>query len=301
MYTKRVLILMNILLTGATGFLGSHVLARLVSGGSKVIILVRKSSDTVRIQDFMDRVTTIVIDEKTIPGLFETYSIDTIIHCATDYGRKQVDPAELLEANLIFPLRLLQAGSRAGVKNFINTDTILDKGVSYYSLSKNQFREWLELYASEMVCVNVALEHFYGPTDDPTKFVSFLINNLVDNVERIDLTAGEQKRNFIYVDDVVEAFLAIICSLSSLSTGYFHFEIGTEQNISIRSFAELVKKLVVATHTDLRFGALPYRQNEIMEALVDTAAIRKLGWKPQTSLEEGLLRTIQAARGGRGQ
>jgi predicted glycosyltransferase involved in capsule biosynthesis len=70
------------------------------------------------------------------------------------------------------PLQLLELGKKTRVNCFINTDTILDKRVSYYSLSKNQFREWLELYAKEMICLNVALEHFYGPYDDNTKFVS---------------------------------------------------------------------------------------------------------------------------------
>lgn len=292
---------MYILLTGGTGFLGSHVLSRLVSYGYKVLVLIRRTSDTRRISFLLPQIETIIIDDVSVPEIFSRYSVNTIIHCATNYGRKHIDPAKLLEANLIFPLQLLQYGSKAGVKSFINTDTILDKGVSHYSLSKNQFREWLILFAHDMVCINVALEHFYGPTDDPTKFVSFLVNNLVDGVEKIDLTKGEQKRNFIYIDDVVEAFINIVSTLNSLSSGYFHYEIGTDQNISIREFAELVKKLVGTTQTDLRFGALPYREHEVMEAQVDTAAIRRLGWKPQTSLEDGLLKTIQAARGNRGQ
>jgi Nucleoside-diphosphate-sugar epimerases len=290
---------MNILLTGATGFLGSHVLFRLVSCGYKVHILVRKSSDTQKISFLLSRVETVIIDEVSVQDVFARYSIDVIIHCATSYGRQRIDPADLLEANLIFPLRLLQYGSKAGVKCFINTDTILDKGVSHYSLSKNQFREWLTLYADKMVCINVALEHFYGPNDDPTKFVSFLVNNLVENMDQINLTRGEQKRNFIYIDDVVEAFILIIGAIDFLAKGYFHYEIGTDQNISIREFAELVKKLAGAIGTDLNFGAIPYREHEVMEAQVDTVAIRKLGWKPQTSLEEGLLKTIHAARGDR--
>jgi len=287
---------MNILLTGATGFLGSHVLSMLVKCGYEVYVLARRSSNTRRIEHILSQVEMIIIEDILIPDIFSLYSIDMIIHCATSYGRQRVDPAELLEANLIFPLRLLQAGSNAGVKSFINTDTILDKGVSHYSLSKNQFREWLSLYAHEMICLNVALEHFYGPTDDPTKFVSFLVNNLVKNIDHIDLTKGEQKRDFIFIDDVVEAFNYIISSCWSLPNGYFHYEIGTEQNISIKEFAELVKKLTGGSRTDLRFGAVPYREHEVMEAHVDTAAIRKLGWAPKTLLEEGLLKTINAAK-----
>jgi nucleoside-diphosphate-sugar epimerase len=215
-----------------------------------------------------------------------------IIHCATNYGRGDVDPAELLDANLIMPLQLLEAGCKAGVRCFVNTDTILDKGVSQYALSKGQFREWLENYGQRLVCVNVALEHFYGPLDNPTKFVSYVVKLLLDGVDRIDLTLGEQKRDFIYIDDIVSAFLVILAHCRSLEGGYHEFEIGTGQPVTIRSFVELSKELSGNTRTLLNFGAVPYRENEAMEVAVNTAGIRGLGWVPGTSLPEGLARMI---------
>lgn len=288
---------MRILLTGATGFLGSHILCRLVEKGAAVTVLTRRSSDLRRIKHLSGRFEAIVIEDVVLKEIFNEHKFDLIIHCATDYGRKQCDPADILETNLIFPLRLLHLGVRAGIKGFINTDTILEKGVSHYSLSKNQFREWLSVYSHEIYCVNVALEHFYGPADDPTKFVSFLINNLVNKVDKIDLTMGEQKRNFIYIDDVVEAFMKIVESVSGLTRGYSHFEIASGDCISIREFACLAKKLFGSEVTKLNFGAIPYRENEVMEVSVDTRAIKNLGWRAVTSLEEGLLKTIDSAKG----
>ena len=287
---------MNILLTGATGFLGSNLLARLVEDGHKVTILVRHSSSFKKIITLLNRVTVHTIGDCSLYDLFHANKIETIIHCATNYGRGKVDPSELLGANLIMPLQLLQTGCDAGVRCFINTDTILDKNVSDYALSKSQFREWLGRYSQRMACVNVSLEHFYGPHDDATKFVSYIVKQLLDGVESIDLTLGEQKRDFIYIDDIVSAFLLILNSYASLESGYLDYEVGTGETITIRAFVELVKQIAGNTRTQLNFGAIPYRANEAMETVVNTSAIHALGWNPCISLIDGLSKMIVQER-----
>jgi len=126
------------------------------------------------------------------------------------------------------------------------------------------------------------LEHFYGSNDDPTKFVSFIVKQLLDDVDNINLTLGEQKRDFIYIDDIVSAFILILDNCASLESGYLDYEIGTGVTITIRDFVELTKQIVGNTHTQLNFGAIPYRKNEAMETVVNTATIRALGWSPGT-------------------
>jgi len=283
----------TVLLTGGTGFLGSNLLKRLILEDYKIILLIRPSSNTWRLHDIIKDVVLYTPDGSSFDKLFQSEHIDIIIHCATNYGRGAIDPSVLLEANLILPLKLLQSGNKNGVSCFINTDTVLDKGVNYYSLSKDQFKEWLKVYSHEMACINIALEHFYGPFDDKSKFVSFIIDNLLNNVDNLDLTEGRQKRDFIYIDDVVDAFVKIIQNIDSHDKGYFHYEIGTSCTIEIREFATLVKRLSHNARTFLNFGSLPYRRNEVMESHVDVSAIRKLGWAPKYSIEEGLRKTIQ--------
>ena len=283
---------MNILLTGATGFLGSNLLTRLVKDGHNVTILVRNSSTFQRITHLLEHVTVHTTRNTDYKDMLYSGKIESIIHCATNYGRGEVDPSELLDANLIMPLQLLQAGCDSGVRCFVNTDTILDKGVSDYALSKCQFREWLAKYSHNMVCVNIALEHFFGPHDDPTKFVSFIIRQLLNNADSMPLTLGEQKRD----DDIVSAFLLIIDNCTSLESGNLDYEIGTGVTITIRDFVELTKQIAGNTHTQLIFGAIPYRKNEAMGITVNTSAIRDLGWYPGTSLIEGLSKTIEQER-----
>jgi len=286
----------TILLTGGTGFLGSNLLHELVLRNMRVILLLRSSSNTGRISSVLDRVIPVNIDAVALDKIFQTEKIDIILHCATNYGRKEVDPISLLEANLILPLKLLQLGRKANISCFINTDTLLDKRISYYSLSKSQFKEWLKVYSSHITCINIALEHFYGPQDDQSKFVTYIIRNILSGVDAIDLTKGDQKRDFIYIDDVVSAFMKIIWHSYSLHGGFINYEIGTTQVISIREFVTMVKNIARNERTELNFGAVPYRENEVMESRVDITEIRKLNWAPRFTLEEGLEKTIALER-----
>jgi nucleoside-diphosphate-sugar epimerase len=282
-----------ILLTGGTGYLGSKILKQLVDNGNTIILLKRSFSNPVRIKEYFYKIIIYDIDLVPLETVFRENNIDTIVHCATNFGRNENDPLHVIEANLIFPLKLLELGKKYHVKHFINTDTILDKRINYYSLSKKQFKDWLFVYKQDYTCINVALEHFYGAGDDPTKFVTFIVQNLLKNVDRIDLTKGEQKRDFIYIDDVVNAFAKIINSLDNFSRDFYEFEVGTNHPISIKEFVELTKILSGNQHTILNFGAIPYRENEVMNYNINTSEISKLGWKYNISLEKGLKKMIE--------
>jgi CDP-paratose synthetase len=284
-------------MTGATGFLGSNLLKKLIHANYNIIVLKRSFSNTFRISDSVHKIKYYNIDETNPEDIFTENKIDIILHCATNYGRREIDPSSLIQANLTMPLQLLELAKKNRVSCFINTDTILDKRVSHYSLSKSQFREWLGLYAQELICINVALEHFYGPHDDNSKFVPYIINNILNNVNKIDLTQGKQKRDFIYIDDVVSALVMIIKNIGKFKKGFLNYEIGTGKSVEIQKLVRLVKKIAENNNTILNFGALPYRENEIMNSKANITEIGKLKWKPEFTLEEGLQRTISIEKG----
>jgi nucleoside-diphosphate-sugar epimerase len=288
----------TILITGGTGYLGSHLLKALVDGGHRIILLKRSFSKLFRIQEYLNEIVVYDIDKQSCEQAFIDNKLEIILHCATNYGRRNTDPLQIIDANLLFPLRLLEFANRYRVPCFINTDTVLDTRVSRYAMSKNQFREWLTYYQDSLTCINVALEHFYGPADDPTKFVSFIVYNLLNKVPVIDLTAGEQQRDFIYIDDVIEAFLKIIENSGKLS-GFHKYEVGTHNSITIRALVELAKKITNNNFTKLNFGALPYRENETMQCIANITELQKLGWTPKISIEDGLKKMISSEISGR--
>lgn len=284
------------LLTGATGFLGSNLLRALACRGHKIVAFKRDQSNQARIQDIVGDVIWHNISKTEIESAFQQYHFDAIIHCATDYGRKSVRPLQTLEANLFLPLNLLEYAREYRVSTFINSDTILDKRINDYALSKKHFSEWLETYSSDLCCINIALEHFFGPADDPSKFVTSIIISFLRDAPEILLTSGEQKRDFVYIDDVITAFILLIGCAQDLGFGFHRFEVGTGEPVRIRDFVEITKRVANNVHTRLGFGELPYRENEVMESCAHLEALYSMGWEPRVSLEEGLARTIAYER-----
>ena len=284
----------RILLTGGTGFLGSALLRALITGFD-VTVLKRTTSRTDRVADLLhhDRIRWIDLDKTDLPELFTSQHFDVVLHCATNYGRGKRSILDTASANLLLPLTLLQLGIEHGVKTFINTDTVIDKRVNEYSLSKKQFLEWLQNAAGKIQSVNIALEHFYGPFDDESKFTTMIFHKLMRGEPSIDLTPGDQKRHFIYIDDVVRAFCCILDKLDNLPSGFSSFEVSTEQSISIREFVLLAKSIIGNSSTQLNFGAIPYRANELMDSRTDISALKALGWRPEVSLKKGIQLTIE--------
>lgn len=288
-----------VLVTGGTGFLGSHLIEDLVKlGNQEIVILKRTFSNVSRIQHLLPHLKFYNIDEVDLESIFANHKIESIFHCATNYGRKATEPTELIEANLILPLNLLQLAVKNGVRLFVNTDTVLDTRVNYYALSKGHFSDWLKTFSNRLICVNVALEHFYGPGDEKSKFVPYLIQQLlIDKPAVLKLTPGEQLREFIYISDVIEALRKISDKATFFSNGYYRFEVGSGNKVRIRDIADLIKDLTGNTTTSLNFGGLPYRENEVMDSNVDLKPLLSLGWFPLVSLEDGLNKTIQSEIG----
>jgi CDP-paratose synthetase len=280
----------TILLTGATGYLGGYLANALVAQGHNLIILKRKNSSLSRIESIIPMAVLYNIENLDYSVPFNAHGkIDAVIHTSTCYGRHGETPSEVFEANTGFPLRLLDAASATGVGIFINTDTILDKYLNLYSLSKNQLLEWGRFFCmhNKIRFINMRLEHFYGPGDEDSKFTTHVINSCLRNVPELKLTLGEQKRDFIYIDDVVSAYLIILEKLGQFPDFFNEFHVGSGAAVSIRDFVEKVHH-ITGSQTQLAFGSLPYRKGEVMSSHANVEPLAKLGWFCKTNLEQGL-------------
>ena len=285
----------TILITGATGFLGSNLIKKLIKRKYLLICLIRNKSNLTKLQYIKNNknIKFFNYEKKKLKEIFFKNKIEGIVHCATNYGLNISETKEIINSNLIFPLDILKLAVEFRVKFFINSDTILNKNISEYTLSKQQFNDWLKFFSHSIKICNVKLEHFYGPGDNATKFVINLILNLISKKESISFTPGNQTRDFIYIDDVVNAFLKIIDFTINNDFIYQEFEVGTQNYIKLKKFVKIVKKLCKNKKTKLNFGALKYRINEKMTLKVDIKNLEKLGWKPKFTLNQGLIRTIK--------
>lgn len=265
---------MNIILTGATGFLGSHLLRALVRDGQHVTILKRSISDTFRIADLAGRYQWIDIDRTPLSEAF-LHRTDAVIHCAAAYGRNG-DAKSVVDSNIQFPVELMETAIQSHCQYFINTDSFFCKQLPgrlerkeplylpEYTLSKYQFRKWGKLRATQgaVVFVNLQMEHIYGPNDSPGKFIPWLETQFRTGAKFVDLTDGLQIRDFVYVDDVVAVYQKVLKDLAAMQE-YQSFEVGTGTATTVREFVERLK-LHSGADTELRFGAIPRKREEIM-------------------------------------
>jgi len=286
---------MTVLLTGATGFLGSYLLKSFVNSNYEVIALKRSTSNTYRIDEYLKEVKLYDINKTNLEDIFKNHKVDLVVNTVTNYGRIDNKISSILDTNLIFGLRLLEVSVKNNVKAFINTDTLLDRNINSYALSKAQFVDWMKFLSNKNTkMINIKIEHMYGPKDDENKFIYWLINKLKENVKKIDLTSGIQKRDFIYIDDIVNAYPIIIKNIDSFSN-YEEFELGSGSSIEVKKFVEqIVKELKLKQDisTKLNFGAIPYRNNENMEMKADIQKLINLGWKAEISTENGIKNII---------
>ena len=182
---------------------------------------------------------------------------------------------------------------------FFNTDSFFNNTnysysyLSEYTLSKKQSLEWIKMLATKTPCkvINMKVFHMYGENDSPSKFIPYLIDTISREEIFIDMTPGLQKRDFIYVNDVVSAFETVLKNELKL-TSYQEYEVGSGFCFSIIHLAELIKK-ISNSKTELNFGALPYREGEIMETVCNNKKLIELGWISKFSLNVGLSKIIK--------
>jgi CDP-paratose synthetase len=279
----------HILITGGTGYLGSNLIKFLVQKEIKISVLIRDNSNLSRINELNTNINLININ-KLEEALIDK-KIDGIIHTATCYGRNGEFAEEVINANLIFPISLIRLAIKHKLNFFINTHTSLPKNLNYYSLSKFQFKEWLKFYSDKIKLLNIIPEYIFGPNDDETKFVTYVITKLVSNSKSIDFSSGVQLRDFIYIDDAVSAYYTILVNLEDINTNT-DIPLGSARTISLNNLVNLIITKTNKSATQLNFGKLPDRKGDVMESIADVSILKSLNWEPQYTLEEGIQKTI---------
>ncbi len=283
----------TVLITGANGFLGSHIIYNLYKDFN-VIGLDISSSDNFRVKEILPNIFNYYSDKVSLNMIFEKHNIEMIIHTATNFG-KNSDLVKIIDSNLNFPVALLELGIKHKVKAFINTDTFYQPNygvLQYYSLSKSHFLEWAKLLSNDIKIINLKIGVLFGPKDNPDKFTVSVIRKMLLNEPEIDLTEGLQKRHFLYVEEAARIYRTILEKIDLIKSQFSNFNIGPGINTSIKEYVNKIHKLSNSKST-LNFGAIAYRENENMNPDNNISEILELGWTPMLSLDEALLKTIE--------
>lgn len=282
----------SVIVTGASGFIGSHLIKRLLNSNFSVIAITRSKSSHINNTD-----SRIVWCEwQNIECLLQKHKQPpiAIIHLATAYGRELSDLLEVEDANVLKPLRLLELASKYKINKFINTDSYFAKSefnyqyMRPYIITKNSFNEWGAFFStrSDVKFINMRLEHVYGPGDGQGKFIPFLVYSFLTNKEKIECTDCSQKRDFIYVDDVVSAYMTIL-NADSLPM-YAEYQVGLGYSVSMKVFIEALCHELPKFKGLIKYGALGQRENEIMDSYAENKNLKALGWEPEYELHFGV-------------
>lgn len=305
----------SVLITGATGFMGSHLVRRLLTLGQSVHVLARPDSDFRRLRDCRDRLTVWMgdmTDSASILTACRGARPETIFHLAGDTSLRafsgEWDSVERAASTGIGGLMtLLRAASEAApdLRCLVRTGGLEEYGAGPSPFVETQreapcspysFAQTAETHLSQMMqphlnfaVITLRPTLIYGPDQSSDFLIPSLIRTLL-NGRRFTLTEGRQRRDLLYVDDFVRAALATAARPDDLKGAVLNIASG--EGHAIRDIASRVAGMLDATAL-LDIGGAPERATEIFNLVGDaTLAHERIGWRPQVSLKEGLAQTI---------
>lgn len=299
---------MRSLVTGASGHLGSYLVERLLQEGAQVFALVKTDSDLWRLTDVLDRVEVIRADLSDVARA--AYDISRAKPEATFHLAWQgvtsgfKNDAQQITLNIKGSLDLFETvraagcklwvgvGSQAeyGTRNEILTEETPVRPETAYGVAKLSAglltKKLCGLYGIRYIWLRLLAT--YGPKDDESHLIPSVIRHLLAG-ERPRLTSGEQKWDYLYVSDAADAIYR--AAASRRVEGVFNLSSGEAH--TVRSIVEQIRNIIDPT-LPLSFGEIPIPADQIMHLQADISKLREAtGWTPQTSLEEGLKRTVE--------
>lgn len=302
----------TVFLTGATGFIGSHLLKRLINEGCNVHTSIRTNSSLWRIEDFKDKFvyyTLDLTDFEAVRALIKQIKPDIIFHLAAygvDYRQQHI--YQSVNININATVNLFESFLENKGFRFVHTGTSLEYGhenkplseggllnpASVYGITKFASVQLLLFMSKQAQHGNlVILRPFgiFGELEGSHKFFPQVIDKLSRGLP-VQMTGGEQVRDYLYVDDLVDAY--IMAAVVPLKNVGEIINIGSGNGIPLKEIALNMAKQLDVSENLLQFGALPYRFDEIMYSVADIEKAKNiLGFQPKTPLEKGIKNMVR--------
>ncbi len=301
----------TVLVTGGAGFIGSHLVDRLISLGHRVVVVDDLSSG--RLQN-LDRGAVFYhtnISHPSVEEIVRNEQPDIIAHHAAQISISESvrDPIRDAEINIQGTLRLMELSRRYGVGKFIFassggalygepeqnpcSEQHPVRPISPYGLSKFSAEGYLGMYHSIYRLPYVALRYgnVYGPRQDPhgeAGVIAIFARAMLEGKQPKIYGSGRQERDFIYVDDVIDA------NIAAMDEGQGEYNVGTGTPTSVNQIFEMLKGILKYRWTPT-YG--PAKPGEVFSISLDSSKLqREMGWMPKLSLEQGLVQTVDYLR-----
>ena len=311
----------RVLVTGGAGFIGSNLTDRLLAEGHEVTVVddlstgkLHNLQDARRNPDLPLSFQRVDITSNALERVFAKAEPEVVLHLAAQIDVRQsvADPVHDAMVNLIGTVNVLEASRHHGVRKVVYTssggtiygepapeDLPIDETFpghpgSPYGASKRAAEEYLHTYEAlyGLRWSSLALANVYGRRQDPhgeAGVVSIFGGRMLRGEPVKIFGNGEQTRDFVYVDDVVHAYVLAMDRGDGM-----RFNIGTGEQTSVN---QLFAELASVTGYELEAEHAPARPGELQQIALDTRrAAAELGWKPWTTLREGLSETMDWLR-----
>ncbi|MBC7490042.1 MAG: NAD(P)-dependent oxidoreductase [Glaciimonas sp.] len=295
----------RILVTGGTGFVGAHVVRQLVAQGREVAVLMRASSNSRRIDDLLGRCTVIrgeLANLESARGALTHFAPEAVVHLAWE-GVKGVDRNSSVQIdNVVASINLYQLTEQIGCGYFLGLGSQAEYGPLAGRISESAATRPTTAYGAAKLATGLVLERTsvasgrpfawlrlfstYGPDDDPSWLIPYLIRSLLAG-EKPSLTKAEQIWDYMHVND---AAAGVVAALDAGACGLFNLGAGRAR--PLRDIIAMIRDAINPS-LPLGFGEVPYRSDQVMHLEADITALSSAaGWSPVVSLESGLVETV---------
>ena len=301
----------DIIIHGASGFLGKHFVAKLISENIPAVIIARESSQIklpanhplVKIHRYRKNISELTAENFQVsnPVFFE-FSWSGVFGSERNSESQLTENIPLITSSINLAHALKSAhwigiGSQAEYGNLNKKISENDEchPTTLYGKAKLQCSE-----LSAELCKKFSMEHswlrlfsVYGPDDNHQWLIQYLIEEMLSNRE-INVTKGEQFWDYLYIDDVSEMLFKL-----AHNRGAGIANLGSGKAVQVKYIIEKIKEFT-NSKSKINFGALPYRDDQVMFMEADITKLSShLNWRPNISIEEGLQKTIDFIKSNR--
>jgi nucleoside-diphosphate-sugar epimerase len=291
------------LVTGATGFVGSHLVQKLIAENWTVHAIVRSHSQLHQIEPFLTKMTLHVHDgtSENLLDIVKTVKPAVVFHLASlvlvEHSIRDIIP--LLQSNLIFATQLVEAMVARQCYCLINTGTFWQhynnkeySPVCLYAATKQAFEVILQFYLETTPLKVVTLKLFdtYGPNDPRPKLFN-LLKKATQNQETLALSPGEQLIDLVYINDVVEAYFIAAKQLQyQPDSTHQYYAVSSHNPISLKQVVSIYEQ-ETNTQLPIQWGGKNYRQREVMIPWNQGKWLP--GWQPTIDIRQGIKKSYR--------
>jgi nucleoside-diphosphate-sugar epimerase len=289
----------NVIVTGATGFVGSHLSKKLVELGYNVHIISRPSSSYENLESVKNKINVFEYNQNIteLINFFKEVKADVVFHLASlfisEHKSDEIDG--LINSNIKFGTHILEAMSKSDAYRLINTSTSWQhykndeyNPVNLYAATKQAFEDIIEYYVRTLKFKVITLKLFdtYAEDDNRGKLIN-LLGKFSKEKKELKMSPGEQKIDLVHVDDVVSAFISAYDLIKEDEINHNKYAVSSGRQIQLKDLIELYEE-VTGNEVLVEWGGRPYRKREVMELWRDFDKLPN--WEAEISLEEGLKR-----------